>query len=289
MANIEIKDGAAAQKFLGAVGAGSDADPNIPLRAEYADYGYAVASGQLSGTTDIHKFGHNDGIGATFEPISQSGIYMTPQVSGATTLRVKAGGDANDTAAGSGAREITFEGLDETGAYATEVVATAGASASAVTTTTFMRLFRMFVSSSGTYATATAGSHDSAITIENGSGGTDWAVIPVTGFPFGQSEIGVYSVPLGKTAYIKQIGLEVDSTKTPDVILFHRPNILETAAPYTAMRVIQSFIGVVESMNTNYDVPLGPFPALTDIGFMGTVSTGSAAISVDFTIVLVDD
>ena len=214
---------------------------------------------------------------------------MMPQVSGATTLRIKAGGNANDTAAGSGAREITLEGLDETGAYVTETLATAGASASSATTVTFMRLFRLFVSASGTYATTATGSHAADIDVENGAGGTDWAVITVSNFPFSQSEIGVYSVPLGKTAYIKQIGIEIDSTKTPDILLFGREDILDTTAPYPALRVVQSFVGLTGSMNTNYDVPLGPFPALSDIGFMGIVSTGSAAISVDFTIVLVDD
>ena len=46
-----------------------------------------------------NKFGDNTAVGTSYVPITGNGIYRTPQVSGATTLRVKAGGDANDTAA----------------------------------------------------------------------------------------------------------------------------------------------------------------------------------------------
>lgn len=253
------------------------------------EFGFRVVSGQIEGYAVVHKFGHHENVGGTFEPVTDLGIYETPQVSGATTLRIKAGGDANDTAAGSGAREIMLFGLDETGAEVTETLATNGASASAVTSATFLRLFRVFVSASGTYATASSGSHADTITIENGSGGTDWAEMEVVGFPFAQSEIGVYSVPLGKTAYISQISIEVDGNKTPDVILFQRQGILETSAPYSAMRVVQNFVGLTGTMNEEYDVPIGPFPALTDVGFMAEVGTGSAAVSVDFTIIVVDD
>ena len=101
--------------------------------------------------TLVHKFGHNAAVGTSYEPISAGGIYRSPQVSGATAVRVKAGNVA-DTAAGLGAQAVTVQGLDETGALAEETLVTAGTSASAPGTITFIRIFRAFVSASGVYA-----------------------------------------------------------------------------------------------------------------------------------------
>lgn len=106
-------------------------------------------------------------------------------------MRIKAGGNAADTAAGAGAREVTLIGLDASGNVVTEAIATNGISASSATTNSFIRLYRAYVSASGTYATAAAGSHTAAIVIENSAGGTDWLTIDATSFPLAQSEVSV--------------------------------------------------------------------------------------------------
>lgn len=253
------------------------------------DFLIEVAKGNIAGHSIVHKFGRYDAIGTTYTPVAGGGIYQTPQVSGATTLRIRAGGHANDTAAGIGAREITLEGLDETGATVIETLATAGASASSVTTATFIRLFRVHVSASGSYATSAMPSHADTITIENGAGGTDWTSIVDTDFARSQSEIGVYTVPLGKTAYILGVNVTIDSSKVADVIFFQRRNILETAAPYTAMRMLFQLTGIIAPESIKPKAPFGGFPALTDVGAMAKVSTGTGSIEVDFDILLVDD
>ena len=287
MSELKIKNADASDKYLGTMGAGSTGDPYFSIPA---DFYTEVAKGNVPGHTIVHKFGGNPAVGVTFEPITSLGIYNTPQVSGATKLRIKAGGDANDTAAGSGAREITIVGLDETGAEVTETLATAGASASTVTTATFIRFYRAYVSASGTYATASAGSHAATITIENGAGGTDWGAIDLNGFAKGQTHIGAYSVPLGKTAYLISYSATIESTKTTEVIFFQRRNILEIVAPYTAMREVFS-LGTIAGQLTNPPemMPIGPFPALTDIGYMARVASTSADVNVEFKILLVDD
>jgi len=248
-----------------------------------------VARGLQTGISDVLKFGRNAAVGTSFSPISVGGIYNTPQSGSATTLRIKAGGNANDTAAGTGAREVTLQGLDENFEEVTETLATAGASASSATTTTFTRLFRAWVSASGTYATATAGSHAASITIENGSGGTNWLTIDsAVGFPVGQSEVGAYSVASGKTAYVKLRHASADSTKKFDLIFFHRGNIDETSAPYTAMRAKSVLVGIDGGTLGQYadsEIPFGPFPGPCDLGFMGKVDSGSAEMSVEFEII----
>ena len=262
--------------------------PSKPSPYYPQHFGCDVAAGILPGNTIVHKFGTNLSVGTSFVPVSIGGVYPTPQVSGATTLRVKAGGNANDDAAGSGAREITIEGIDATGALISESVATAGASASSATSASFLRVFRAYVSASGTYATATAGSHSAAITIENGAGGTDWCTIDATGFPKSQSEIGVYTVPLGYTGYIWSADIFTDSSKTTDVLLFKRDSILETSAPYEGMRVQYEVSLKGGQSHIEWDNPL-KFDALTDVGFMAKVDTGTAKVVTEFELMLVEN
>jgi len=251
--------------------------------------GLNIAVGDYSHTIHRHQFGHNIAVSTSFVPVTSNGIYRTPQVSGATTLRVKAGGHADDTAAGDGAREVTLIGLDETGAEVTEAVATAGASASSATTTTFIRLYEAYVSASGTYATSAAGSHTATITIENSAGTEDWTEILVDGFSQGQAQIGVYTVPLGWKAFINTIHVAVDGNKAATILGFARPNILETAAPYSAMRMFFERGAMLGNVSIAGGVPDGPHPALTDVGFMARVASTTAEVDVDFEIILVEE
>lgn len=248
-----------------------------------------VARGLVGGLTTVKKFGQNSAVGTSYTPVSIGGLYLTPQSGSATTLRIAAG-DTNDTAAGSGARQITLEGLDENFNFASEAVATAGTSASSATTTTFTRLYRAYVSASGTYATSSAGSHAAAIVIENGAGGTTWATIEATDFPKGQSEIGAYSVATGYTAYVFLKSVSVNTGKTIDLIFFHRSNIDQTAAPYAAMRAKSVNIGLVAGMDqlTGTQIPYGPFAGPCDLGFMAKGAT-TPAVSVEFDVFVLQE
>jgi len=247
-----------------------------------------VAKGNVPKHSLIHKFGSNLAVGTTFVPVAQGGIYQMPQPAGATALRIKAG-NTNDTAAGSGAREITLQGLDETGALATEALATAGTSASSTTTTTFIRLFRAWVSASGTYATASAASHAADIVIET-SGGTAWTTITVSGFGHAQTEIGFYTIPLGFTGYFLGGGVYSDTTKTTEAILFKREGVIETAVPYEAMRQQHStFVKGSGEASIHPETAIGGYTGPADIGFMAKVDAGTALVEVDFQILLVAD
>lgn len=248
-----------------------------------------TARGLLSGVEPILKFGRNTAVGTSFVPLTLGGVYRTPQSGSATTVRIKSGGNANDTAAGSGAREVTIEGLDENFAAASEVIATAGTSASSSTTTTFTRIYRAYVSKSGTYATASAGSHSGDIVIENTAGTEDWLTIDSSDFPKSQSEVGAYSVPAGKTAYVFLKNITLDTSKTSDIVFFTRENIDETSAPYSSMRAKSVLVGLESnSYLTNVDVPYvvtGP----ADFGFLGKVSSTTSPLAVEFEMFVIDE
>ncbi len=252
------------------------------------DFLIEVAKGNVEKHSIIHLLGRNIAVGTSFVPVSIGGIYQTVQASGATTLRVKAGGNANDTAAGTGARQITLVGLDENWAFVIETLATAGASASIVSTTTFTRLYEVHVSQSGTYATISAGSHQGDIVIENGSGGTNWATISATDFARSDSEIGVYSIATGYTGLLLTSDIFTDSSKTTETLLFKRENIDETVAPYSPMLVLSDFTQKGGEGNLELKGPIkiiGP----ADVGFISKVDASTAEVDVDFEIMLVQD
>lgn len=241
--------------------------------------GLDVARGLVPGATGSFIFGRNTAIGSIYTPVTRSGFYRTPQVSGATTLRIKAGGNANDTANGSGAREITIVGLNAVGEFITEILATAGASASASTTQSFIRLTSAYVSKSGTYASQTAASHAGAITIERTSGGEDWAFIADGAFGKGQAEMAVYTTPKNKSAAIMNLTISSDADKKANIVMFRRENILETAAPYSPMSLIVEFPQSSGLIDVKFDPPLY-FPPLCDFGFLASVSASTVDVSI---------
>ena len=248
--------------------------------------GLNISAGRITGTSAVHKFGANLAIPNSFTPVTRGGVYPMVLAAAATTLRIKAGGNAADTAAGAGAREITLQGLDETGAEVSEAVATAGASASSSTTATFIRVYRAWVSASGTYATPAGGSHVADIVIEDTAGTQDWGTIPLNGFGMAQSTIAAYTVPLGKTAYMQSWLLQVDSNKTVDFMFYVRENILEAAAPFSGYRMKFGAFGVADNISVKPHTPAGPFPALTDLVWMAKVATGTGIAAADFELII---
>lgn len=234
-----------------------------------------------------HQFGRNISCPTTYVPVTDIGIYRTPQAGAATALRIKAGGNAADTAAGLGARSVRLYGLNALGNEVEEVLATAGASASAATTNTFVRLYLVEVYESGTYGTQAAGSHVGNITIENVAGTENWAQIQLNGFPSGTTGIGSITVPRNHVGLVSAINISVDQTKATDLIILKREGILQTAAPYKPIVKVQEFVGVSRSIMIKFDVPLR-FPELTDIGLLAKVSNGTGAVSVDMEVLMLE-
>jgi hypothetical protein len=250
----------------------------------------SVAMGERRGRFTVNKFGRNLAVGTSFVPVATGGIYRTKKGSEAVALRIKAGGNAADTAAGAGARSVTLFGLDEGFNYVEETVATAGALASAATTALFTRLFRIRVATSGTYATQATGSHAGPIVIEDSAGAEDWGTIqfPAGGFAKGTSDIGAYSVATGHTAYIVGGTVFTNASKTTDVLLFVREGIDEEAAPFSVMRVLRDLTLRGGSDSLSIALPFkvtGP----ADIGFMAKVDLTTALVDVDFDLIVVSD
>lgn len=246
------------------------------------DYLIEVARGNVNGHSLVHKFGRNDAIpNGTWAFVSQLGHTAWP-LAAATTVRVKAGGDVADTAAGNGAREITIQGIDSTGVESSEAVATAGALVSAATTTSFWRVHRAWVSAVGAYG---VGNTDDVV-IENSGGGTD--LLQITDDE-GQSQFAGYTIPIGKMAYLLSVHITVDAGKAADIRIFTRDDITDTIAPMASKRLKLFFDGVLGDMVYK---PLSPelsLNALTDIWVEARGGGVISQVSADFELLMVDD
>jgi hypothetical protein len=248
-------------------------------------WGYHVSRGNMFQAHVHHQFGRNVACPTTYVPVTDNGIYRTVQPAQATPLRIKAGGNAADSATGTGARAIRLTGISASGDEISETLATNGASASAATAQSFIRLYHVEVIESGTYGTQAAGSHAGNITIEDAAGTADWAQIQLNGFPSGVTGIGSITIPRNHAAYVNSIQINVDNAKSTDVLILKREGILDTAPPYSAIQKVQEFIGVSRSITAEFEMPLR-FTELTDLGVLAKVSNGTGAVSVDIEVIV---
>lgn len=245
----------------------------IDGRLDRARGGYATES-------SVRKFGFNGSIGTATEVVAATSSVTFPWLSTATTVRIKAGGDANDDAAGTGVRTVRVEGLDSSFLPATADLTTAGASASAASVQTFIRIFRAYGLTTGTYHGANADD----IVLENGAGGTDLVTIVAER---GKSQIGAYTVPANKTAYLTSWRAIVEGSKQANVRLMQYQNADTVAAPFDCQRLISQFGGLqgfaVEEFES-YEV----IPEKTDIWLEAEALSGTAIVSGEFSLLLVD-
>ncbi len=246
------------------------------------DFLIEVQKGNEPGHSIVSKFGRNDAVpNGSWEFVSLLGLTAWP-LSAHTTVRIKAGGNAADAAAGAAAREVTVEGIDSDFNEVSEAIATAGASASSATTTSFWRVHRAWVSAAGTYGSANTGD----IVIENSGGGTDLIKIAAGE---GQTQFGGWTVPVGKTAYLLGAEMRVDSNKSANIRLFTRENIDIVSAPVSSKRLRLFFDGV--SGEFHYK-PVGTgklFGQKSDIWFEALGDGGIVEVSCDFTLLVVDN
>lgn len=243
-----------------------------------------VAKGHVPGHSIVHKFGKGT-VGTTLVPITNSLVYQTPTTAIALEF---VSSDANDTAAGTGAREITIQGLNSDWEVFTQTIATNGLTPVPLPTN-MTRLFRWFVSGSGTYATATANSHVGTLTIRVASAGATWSTIGILPRPVGQSQIACYTVPEGFRAFVYTHEIRVDSTKSADISMFVRNSADIIAAPFPALRLAANFIGISGIAQSDTNAPRNGFEAPTDILFMGKIASGTADVVIDFEILLIAD
>ena len=257
-----------------------------PLRADF----YAeVKKGNVKGHTIEHKYGHNIAVPITtfdlVSSLSAPAIFRTS----ALAMRVKAGGNAADTAtAGAGARAVTLVGIGPNAAgelvEVSESIELKGALVSEDTTQTFWRVYRAFITPGR--AGAYGGANAAAITIED-AGGADDEIIITAGE--GQSLHAAFTIPQGSTGYLVATNINVGSNQTADVRCRVRANFNDATTPYEPALTKFYWDSIINDFNFSPRTPSLVLPALTDIWFEAVAAASTASVSVDFEILLIED
>lgn len=244
-----------------------------------------LSRGKYPGVTVIHKFGRNAAIATTPVPIALGAVYQTPTT--ITALEIVSA-SADDNATGTGARSVFIQGISTDYEEASEVVVMNGLTA-VPTVNSYYRVYRMYVVTSGTYATQAGGSAEGTIILRTAGAGATWVTMDNTAnFASSQSQIAAYTVPVGFTCFVQHISIHVEGNKFSNIYFFKREDIDIVVAPFSPMRLVAEWNGLVGDIAHDIIIPHGPFPEKTDIGFMGS-STQVAEISVDFEIILVEN
>ncbi len=214
------------------------------------------------------KFGFNAVVSTSAEAVhSLGGLINFPTA--AETVRIKAGGNAADTAAGDGARSVTVVGIDVNLQLVEETLATAGASASAPTTALFWRIFRTFVVDVGLAGVG----NTAAIVIENTTATQELINIPIGA---GQSQSSLISTPIKRPIVITGLTLEVEAALVVEFKLYVRENFNVVAAPFPARRLRLAPVKVPGGIwPVPFDAPIF-VPALSDVWLEAVVPTTDA-------------
>lgn len=252
------------------------------------DFHVEMSLGNVPGFSVIHKFGRNASVGSTFEPITQSGFYRMPTAN--TALEIVSD-SADDNSAGIGARTVFYEGLKEVAGelVVTTNTVTMNGLTPVVLPDSLIRLYRWYVASSGTYATQSTSSHQGEITIQESGAGDIWSAIKANGIYKGQSQIGCYTVPSGYSALINRIAYSVQASLEAEIIFMQRNGVLNTTAPYDALRVVTDIDSAKGTTSIDFPAPI-IINEETDLIFMGKSKGGQTLpMTIDFEIKIVQN
>jgi hypothetical protein len=244
-----------------------------------------IPLGQLSGVEQVTKFGSNENVTTTSKGVwtvtaQDELIYPT---TGHTIEAISS--DANDTAAGTGARTIVIEGLDASMNEISTTLTMNGLTPTTASTEQFFRINRAYVATCGTYG----GSNIGTITVRISGGGNIFLDIPVlTAFSqgAGQSLHAYYSVKAGYYAIMTGFNISSAASKTVNFSFEQRENADQTTAPFTAFRTFFHNHGI---SGVNPLVPPLPyvFDEKTDLKTVCVVDSGTAEFGLDFQMILV--
>jgi hypothetical protein len=243
------------------------------------DFTLDIKAGRITGYSIVHQFG------AGTLPASQvtvwDGAITYPWPTTAETVRIKAGGDVADTAAGAGARSVLVQGLDENFDEASELLVTNGALASTASTTLFSRIFKISVIDVGTYGVA----NTDDIVLENTTALTELAIIKALN---GNSLMSLYTVPNNRRMYLEFVDVNVDANKSANMRMCARNNADNwTAAPFDAASVVESYGGIIgpREISVHYEIS---FEAKTDVWIEAIPESATSLVESSIHGVLVD-
>ena len=251
------------------------------------DFALEVARGNVSGVACVNGFGHQADLDTAEDPADvwpTAGLWVPP-----TTARTHdiASSDANDTAAGSGARTVKVEGLDAAWALQEETV-TMNGTTNVPTASTYVRIFRMRVLTDGT-----EGQQPQNVGSISATAQTDVTVTAVIAPGRGQTEMAIYTVPAAKALYLTNFWVSLNRSgvagSTADFDLLVREDADTANTSWAVKGSVGCETDGANSTQRNW-VPYFKVAAKSDIKIQVLeVSANNSDISAGFDGYLVDD
>lgn len=246
------------------------------MQGAYEPFELQVSRGQIMGHSTHIIFGYNLDLDTTEESVWPDGGTI-PHPTSASVLKVSSN-NANDTAAGTGARTVFIEGIDGDYNVVSETVTLNGQTA-VNTTNTYLYVNQLFVLSVGS-----AGHNEGNINVGTGTvtAGVPAVLYDLIAATYNNRTTGHYCVPAGYTGYlVTGIITTGQASGTTSVTGFLRQH-----GPDGIVRV-----GAVTTLNNGsvqYDFT---FPyIIPEKNCIGATAIGSAAnnsVSTYFNIVLI--
>ena len=238
-----------------------------------------IARGKFSGFQMVHKFGRNLDTSAGEDVWALGGVYTGFPLTTLEKVEVVSSDAADTNTTGAGAWSVYIEGLDASYNFQSETVLLSGTTP-VDSVNTYRRLSRAYVVTSATNNTVfNAGT----ITIRHTTTTANvFAAIPIG---LSQTQVGCYSVPTGKKAYIKYLEIMPGKNQTANLqagfwirLSGASPRIINTVSASSVEEHKQQVYGGIE-LPANTDVCVRVFE----------VSTTNVRVYVLFDLVLIDD
>ena len=221
-----------------------------------------ISAGQLDGYSYVHKFGGNPLLNNSTEESmwDEGGLYPWATMdTAATTLTTNA-------ETGNNGAEITIQGLNENWELTTEVLTLDGTAQT--TSNSWKRVFRGFTSGS------------QAITDDFTLSKSGDVVLHIIA-AHQQTEMALYTVPAGKTAYMTTI----DASTLKNESITVRMMVREYGGVFRCRHVFQASTG---QYNHEFTIPKG-IPEKTDIDLRALASSNNISGYASFELILVDN
>ncbi len=247
------------------------------------DFYQRVAEGEVSGYSFIEKFGYNPDITTATDPEdvwTYGGIYTFSTAADITQIASSNAGDTQD---------IMIEGLDANWEIMTKTVTLNGQTPVTLSGDPFLRVYRMMnvgstdlsgdvnlITSGGTF---TAGVPDTANTVRANITNGD-----------NQTEMCIYSVPAGKTAYFLggYVSQLIETRSASEVCTF-----TWRVREFGGVFRVQSRIPTLSDGNSyfayKYPVPVGGIPEKSDIVIRAETVSATMGAAGGFTVLLKDN
>jgi hypothetical protein len=263
-----------------------NASPSGNLQTTNAEDGLAIAKGEVAGTSFVHKFGDapdfdiGDGFVTVWDGANDAGLnamqYTYSSTADITRLSSSAAGDTTD---------IEVQGLDANLDPVTQTI-TLNGQTPVTLSTTLLRVFRL-KNVGSTDIVGQVYCYTSAATVSSGVPSPTNAVRAIINNGNNQTLMAVYTIPNGKTGYMRDWYASSSSSRGGSV---HQLKLVARPQGQVFQLKHKSAIAVAGTsyIHHKYEEP-EIFTAGTDLEMRANTDTNLAGVSAGFDIVLIDD